>query len=74
MMAIPVAEGPGLELGNPRVLFLDGYRTLETMRSPGYDVTVDGRFVVFEEAVTPQIWAGVVFDLATELERLAPSN
>ena len=53
MMSVPVFEDPDMRLGSPEVLFRDDYRLIAEFRNAGYDVMLDGRFLMVEEEASP---------------------
>ena len=77
MMSVPVASGPSLDPGKPRVLF-EGKYASEPSRSPNYHVTPDGQHFVMirpiEEPPDAPKEIHVVLNWFEELKRLVPTD
>jgi serine/threonine-protein kinase len=76
LMAVPVATGPSLTFGAPRMLFQGRYGGAVPLR--GYDVTPDGRrFLMVQSKERPPIKVTqmiLVQHWVEELKRLAPAK
>jgi Tol biopolymer transport system component len=72
MLSVPIATGPTLRAGKPRVLFEGQYSYGYFDWALNYDVAPDGRFVMVKEGPVPKLQ--VIVNWFEELKRLVPTK